>query len=225
VSILYIYLDESGDLGFDFSKPKTTKHFVVTALVCQEQSVNVQFEKAVRRTLKNKLNRKKGKRRHELKGTSTTLAVKTYFYHLLKMDGWQLYTLVLDKQTLAPSLKTHGGKHRLYNHLSRHLLEQLPLQGVSSNVRLVIDRSKNIGGVQDFNTHVKNHLEAMLPLNTAFHIEHQRSEDFAGLQAVDLFCWGVFRKYELSDSQWYSRFADRITTEIHIKKAAPAAPV
>jgi hypothetical protein len=141
------------------------------------------------------------------------LAVKEYFCRQLQPVGWQLYTLVLDKQKLNSMLKTQGGKHRLYNHLSWYLLQQLPLEAVSSNVRLVIDRSKNIGGVHDFNDYIRNHLEAMLPLNAAFHIEHQRSEDFAGLQAVDLFCWGVFRKYENNDDQWYSQFADRIRYE------------
>jgi len=29
-----IYLDESGDLGFDFSKAKTTSTFIITLLVC-----------------------------------------------------------------------------------------------------------------------------------------------------------------------------------------------
>jgi hypothetical protein len=212
---MYIYLDESGDLGFDFSKPKTTKNFVITLLVCDDQSANIQFEKAVRRTLKNKLNRKKGKSRfvHELKGNATTFAVKEYFYRQLRSASWLLYTLVLDKQKLNASLQTQSGKQRLYNHLSWHLLEKLPLQTSASNVRLVIDRSKNIGGVQDFNNHVKNHLEALLPLKTAFHVEHQRSEDFAGLQAVDLFCWGVFRKHETGDNQWYSVFADKIKYE------------
>jgi hypothetical protein len=63
---MFIYLDESGDLGFDFTKSKTTRHFVITLLVCDGRSVHVQFEKAVRRTLKNKLNRKKNQGRYEL---------------------------------------------------------------------------------------------------------------------------------------------------------------
>ncbi|MCP4482785.1 MAG: DUF3800 domain-containing protein [bacterium] len=29
---MYIYLDESGDLGFDFSKEKTSKYFIITLL-------------------------------------------------------------------------------------------------------------------------------------------------------------------------------------------------
>ena len=29
-TVAYIFLDESGDLGFDFEKKRTTKYFVVT---------------------------------------------------------------------------------------------------------------------------------------------------------------------------------------------------
>jgi hypothetical protein len=53
---LIIFLDESGDLGFDFSKQKTSGKFVITLLVCNNAECNVGFRKAVRRTLKKKLN-------------------------------------------------------------------------------------------------------------------------------------------------------------------------
>lgn len=58
---MFIYLDESGDLGFDFNKRKTTKKFVITLLVCTSETARKEFTKAVRRALKNKLNRKKEK--------------------------------------------------------------------------------------------------------------------------------------------------------------------
>jgi hypothetical protein len=60
---MFIYLDESGDLGFNFNKQKTTKKFVITLLVCNSEAARKEFSKAVRRTLKNKLNRKKKKSR------------------------------------------------------------------------------------------------------------------------------------------------------------------
>ncbi len=32
--MLYLYLDESGDLGFDFVNKKPTKHFVISIFDC-----------------------------------------------------------------------------------------------------------------------------------------------------------------------------------------------
>ena len=71
---MFIYLDESGDLGFDWTKAKTSRYFVITLLVCDGKHTQDKFRKAVRRTLKNKINHKKNKKRvvHELKGEETT---------------------------------------------------------------------------------------------------------------------------------------------------------
>ena len=52
--VLYIYLDESGDLGFDFSKSGTTRKFVVTLLCCESLTARRDMEKAIRRTLKKR---------------------------------------------------------------------------------------------------------------------------------------------------------------------------
>ena len=209
---MYIYLDESGDLGFDFSRKKTTNFFVVTLLVCENQDAIKEFEKAVKRTLKNKLNRKNYSV-HELKGTKTELGVKQYFYKQIKDDSWQIYTLVLNKKRVSLDLRSKNAKSRLYNYVSRLLLEKLPLGTTFSNVRLVVDRSKNTKEILDFNNYLKSQLEALLPLNTSFRIEHLTSQEMAGLQAVDLFCWGIFRKYELNDCLWYNEFKDKIGYE------------
>lgn len=39
------------------------------------------------------------------------------------------------------------------------------------------------------------------------------SHERAGLQAVDLFCWGVARKYEHGDLTWYSLFQHMVKYE------------
>lgn len=39
-----------------------------------------------------------------------------------------------------------------------------------------------------------------LGLIFSFNIEHLVSAKTAGLQAVDMFCWGIFRKYERQDA-------------------------
>ena len=55
---LSIYLDESGDLGFNFENNGTPRYFIITVLVCGDKFSMSQFKSAVRRTLKNKLKRK-----------------------------------------------------------------------------------------------------------------------------------------------------------------------
>jgi len=212
---MFIYLDESGDLGFDFSKAKTTRKFVITALACFSQAMERDFKKAIRRTLRKKVNRSKNKARRveELKGTGTSLKVKQHFFRQVRCQDWALYTLVLNKARVNEPLRTRLGKKKLYNFLARFLIEKLPIRQATANVRLVIDRSKNRNEINDFNAYVENHLQAILPLNTGLTIEHLTSHERAGLQVVDLFCWGIARKYERGDLAWYDLFKHMVKYE------------
>lgn len=212
---MFIFLDESGDLGFDFKKRKTTKKFVITLLVCESDEARREFTKAVKRTLKNKLNRKKENSRHvtELKGTGTTIDIKKYFFRNIKSNRWAIYSLALNKVRVESRLQTKTGKKKLYNYLSRVLLEKLNLTQASRNVELVVDRCKNKEEVRDFNQYLINQLEALLPLNTDLNISHLTSQESAGLQAVDLFSWGIFRKHECNDYGWYTIYRHKIRFE------------
>jgi hypothetical protein len=212
---LIIFLDESGDLGFDFRKSKTSKKFVITLLVCDDKATTVCFRKAARRTLKNKLNRKKSSARvvQELKGTKTTLAIKNYFFRHLPLDGWRLYTVVLNKQRVYDNLQKAQAKKKLYNFLARFIIEQIELRNAGPAVTLILDRSKNKEEIRDFNAYVENQLEALLPLNIPLNIYHEPSDENPGLQAVDLFCWGIFRKYEMDDTEWYNAYKRMIVFE------------
>lgn len=217
---MFIYLDESGDLGFDFSKKKTTKKFVITLLVCTSETARKEFTKAVRRTLKNKLNRKKKKSRQivELKGAKTTLVVKKYFFRNIKSNRWGIYTLILNKARVESHLQTKTGKKKLYNFLARFLVGKLNLARVQRNVELVVDRSKNKEEIRDFNQYLINQLEALLPLNTDLNISHLISQESAGLQTVDMFCWGIARKYEQNDLGWYNLYQNKIRFETEYLK-------
>ena len=96
---MFIFLDESGDLGFDFSKVKTTRKFVITALVCFSQAAERDFKKAIRRTLRKKVNRTKNKSRwvDELKGTGTSLEVKEFFLRQVQCQDWSIYAVALEQ--------------------------------------------------------------------------------------------------------------------------------
>ena len=200
---MFIYLDESGDLGYNFEKRKTTKKFVITLLVCDSDVARKEFDKAVRRTLKNKLNRRKknSRFRTELKGIGTAVIVKKYIFRNIKTNRWAIYSLILNKNRVDTNLQTNFGKKKLYNFLARFFIEKLNLSKVQRNVELIVDRCKNKEEVRDFNQYLVNQLEVLLPLNIDLNISHLTSQESTGLQAVDLFSWGIFRKYENNKHQ------------------------
>jgi len=212
---LIIFLDESGDLGFDLSKPKTSKKFVITLLVCDDRATTDSFRKAARRTLKNKLNRKKSGCEvvKELKGAKTTLAAKKYFFRNLPLTGWRLYAVILNKQRVHDNLQKAQAKKKLYNFLARFIIEKIDLRSAGPAVTLILDRSKNKEEIRDFNAYVENQLEALLPLNIPLNIYHEPSHENPGLQAVDLFCWGIFRKYETGETEWFNTYKEMVAFE------------
>ena len=210
---MYIFLDESGDLGFNFGKLKTSRHFVITLLVCHDKGTQDSFRRAVERTLKNKLNHKKNRSRivSELKGTATTFAIKQYFFRQLPANDWKIYSVTLNKARVLEHLRTKAGKKKLYNYLARFILERVYFPEDVLQVSLVVDRCKNKEEIKDFNNYVINQLEALLPLNTRLNIDHLGSHESAGLQAVDLFCWGIARKEGRGDREWYAVYQDKVS--------------
>jgi hypothetical protein len=220
-----IYLDESGDLGFDFTK-NTPRYFVIALLVCHSKNAVTQFKQAIRRTLKNKFP-KKNLQPSELKGITTTLAVKKYFYRCVtESKDWHVYSIVLDKRKLKDKLKPLPPEHRLYNYLSKEVLKQVDLSGVSSKLLLIVDKRKGKEGINEFNKYLSQHLEAMLPLNVVYDISHEQSHENLVLQAVDIFCWGVRRLHEFGDREWLAVYEEKLTLVeaddfVGIKKDGP----
>jgi hypothetical protein len=208
---VFIYLDETGDLGFDFTKPKTTRFFVVTLLLVRDQAANVALRKAVERTLKNKLRRKKHDYPFELKGTHTTLAVKRYLYRQLQRADFRLYTLVVDKYLIHAHLRVAPA--RLYNYLARLILERCPFDEARESVTVIVDRSKGTQAQRHFNEYVTNQLLAHVPLQVPLRFDHVTSVESKGIQATDMFSWGIFRKYEVGDMDWYDVFQEKIGVE------------
>ncbi len=72
--MLYLYLDESGDLGFDFFAKKPSKYFTVTVLAVSGKENNRLLINAVKKTIKRRLRRQDA----ELKGAKDSLALKKY---------------------------------------------------------------------------------------------------------------------------------------------------
>lgn len=216
---MYLYLDESGDLGFDFENKKPSRFFVITLLaIAEPKSIKI-INNAVTRTLDKKLNHKKKKHRLnlELKGSTTTLAVKKYFLDYIDRHATDLniYSIILDKLSVLERIKKPI-KERIYNHMTYQLLEKIQFPNVG-HVNLTVDRSKNTLGIKEFNDFLYSNLNLRLDLATKLYISHDNSEKHKGIQAADIFCYGIARKYELKDESWYSFFKDKIKIECKFK--------
>jgi hypothetical protein len=205
---MFIYLDESGDLGFDFAKRGTSRYFVITLLVTSDKKP---FELAVRRTLKNKLNRKKIVHL-ELKGTNTPLPVKRYFLRQLSKSKarCKIYTVILNKSRVYDYLRREP--EILYAYLSKFILQKCPWEKFKNTIIFVIDKRSKNQQVLQFNRYLLSFLKTG-STTAKTEIFHKNSREDKGLQAVDLFCWGIARKYEKGDPEWYNAFKHVIASE------------
>jgi hypothetical protein len=193
---LIIYLDESGDLGFDFNQTNTSRYFIIGLLIFWDDAAHSAMIRAVKRTLKNKL----PNNTYELKGSHLSLPIKQYFLKEINEEkNWCLYAAIADKKTwIKHHLKNHyrePKKQVLYDEVAKRLFSQLEHLEVTQHINVVVDRCKK----------------------TRLTIKHRRSQEDAGLQAIDIFCAGIWRKYEKADLSWYQIFSDRVASEIEYK--------
>lgn len=220
---LAIFFDESGCLG---SKSGSSKVFLATALVCYGKSNENVIKKAVYRTLKNKLKNKGGTM--ELKGMSTSLSVKKYFFRFLPPEGWALFSIILDKNNMIQFLRTKVAKEKMYNSIAQFLIPQIEFPKELKSVHIVFDKCKSTEEIRRFNRDLEKQLKVLLPAEMKLYIRHETSQANLGLQAVDLFSWGIFRKFDKNDLNWYDVFKHRIKLEeiySHKSKTAPLIPI
>lgn len=210
---MYAFLDESGGLSFDFTKGGTTRFFVVCLLVLPTTEDYRRLTQAVERTIRNKLHKGRAPKHptHELKGTMIDLATKRYFFQQAQSASFSLYSLVLNKARVYEDLRREP--ERLYNFIARTLIERCPFQQAKDRIILTLDRRKTIEEINAFNQYLLVQLQGSLPLNVPIEIYHKHSWERKGLQAVDLFSWGLFRKYERGDMSWYQVFRNRLAVE------------
>ncbi|MEW6586069.1 MAG: DUF3800 domain-containing protein [Nitrospirota bacterium] len=203
--MLYLYLDESGDLGFDFFAKKPSKYFTVAILAIKEVEHNRALLKAVKKTIYRKMERRSSR---ELKGSHIHIGVKRYFYNLVSSLPFDIYALTLNKRRVYSELAQK--KDRVYNFIARNVLDQVPFESASTRIQLIIDRSKNRREIGEFNDYIVSQLQGRLDPRVPLDIYHYTSHENLGLQAADLFSWGIYRKYEKNDREWFNIFREKV---------------
>ena len=149
----------------------------------------------------------------ELKGNNTAFGIKTYFYKQVKDIKFGIYAITLNKRKIYERLTKE--KSRVYNFISRQVLDKIPFEkNKNESVELIIDKSMSKPEIAEFNSYIKRQLEGRLDPKTPLNIRHKLSHETPGLQAVDMFCWGIFEKYERGKTEWFDMYVeDKIILE------------
>ncbi len=190
--------------GLIFLLKKPSKFFTIEILVLYGTENNRKLSKVLKIVKKRKLKNKD----IELKGAKTDLKIKKFFISKLKSIEFEIYSYTLNKKRVYKELTDK--KDRVYNFITRLVIDKITINKNMDGINLIIDKSKNKKEIEEFNKYIISHLKGKISPNINLMINHQESKTTYGLQAVDMFCWGIFRKYERKDESWYNEFSERI---------------
>lgn len=209
--MLYLYLDESGDLGFDFVNKKPSVHFTIAVLAVKGHEQNRALGTAIKVTLWRSLKKRRKDAMAELKGSGSESQVKRLFCRVADRTQFKIYAMTINKKLAWPYLAQD--KERIYNYIARRVLDNVEFRDDCVRVILTIDKSKTAARIRQFNeyliAHIKSRLDPLVPLE----ILHRSSQEVRQLQAVDLAAWGIFRKYERGDTEWLDILRGKIAYE------------
>ncbi|MCR4277965.1 MAG: DUF3800 domain-containing protein [Candidatus Berkelbacteria bacterium] len=202
----YIFLDESGDLGF---KKRSSKWFVFTVVLANDPK---HLERAVNRTWRplKKKHRSVGKL-HATKEKDVTR--KRLLTSIGKIEDLQILSIALDKSKVHIDLQSQ--KHFLYNYTANLLLELLYSQKVVDGgevIELFVDRKDTKKELQEnFVRYLMDSFGKMGKgeVSITLHTSHQNKS----LQAVDFVAWAVFQKYERKITKFYDLVESKIVVE------------
>lgn len=192
---MHIYLDESGDLGFN---PNSSKHIVIALLITK---MPLHIERCIKKIRQRKL-KKKLKELPEIKFNKSNELIREIILTCIANEPVEIAYIVLDKNHVNPA--GHNHKQRIYNFIVSYLMCCLPYRNTTHS-RLIVDKRISNKVIRaDFDEYIKQ--------NIAFKVEitHENSMYNQCLQATDFIAGAIFRKYESGDSRYFDLIKDRI---------------
>jgi hypothetical protein len=182
--------DESGDLGFDFNKKQTSRHFCITILVSSDRK---KIEKIVKRIFADFSMRRIKHRTGVLHAYGETNRTNHLIISRLKEADAMVFIVKVDKTKV-----TRRDINEFYNDLTIHLLEKIFALTRAEKITLTASRKDTKAALTE---------RFVESLNSAYGdtiaIEVKRPRDSKSLQVVDCVSWGAFRYYESGDDEFY----------------------
>jgi len=206
----YIFMDESGDLGFSLPpKGRSSQYFLITIMMVEDKKAVQKAVKAVHRGLKKKFLRYSAVLHayHENQITKKRLLEK-----ISKLDI-KIMTIYLNKSKVYTNLRSE--KNVLYNYVTNILLDRIctkKIIPIDEKIQLIVERKDTNKFLNlNFSNYLKKQSLANHKLNIEIKIRTSYQEKC--LQATDFISWSIFRKYESNDEYYYNLIKEKIFEE------------
>ena len=206
----FIYLDESGDLGFDFTKVKTSKYFVLTFVFVETESA---MNKLVKKTFASFSKTQVRSHSGVLHAYKETPRTRQRLLSGIAEKEVSILSIYLNKAKVYTRLQDE--KQVLYNYVTNILLDRImtrKLVPLNQPVTLVASRRETN---KFLNENFRSYLSDQLLQNhkLALEVEIKSPHQVKGLQVVDMACWAIFRKWEHGDDSYYNLIKNKIVEE------------
>jgi len=211
----YVYLDESGDLGF--GQPKAS-HYLVIAFIAT----------SLKDTLKRVVRKEKVRMgltgTDEVKGDTLSAANRAKFLsRLLNVSDLEIHSVIIDKDNVAPHLQPSGMQNVLYAYAAGLIL--FPCLRKSDDVHIIAD-SRSVK--TRFGYFLPDYLKLQLNIKygslNRFDFRSLDSIASLGLQAAHVVTNTIWRKYEKGYAGAYPLIKPRMVDEFRPFKNSGVAP-
>lgn len=208
--VIYIFLDESGDLGF---KRESSKTFIVAYVITDNPHSLRTKVKRLRKRLKS-LRRMKRIIISEFKFSRDSDEVRMKLFNLLRMMDFEIGYVVIDKNYVKSELRDKPTK--IYNYITVHYIITNVLARYTPNkIIFTLDKSLSKIARKAYNNYFEDKLywKALVEqgrIPPKYEVRHVDSRDDECIQIADYIAGAAFRKFEHNDPKYYNLIRDKI---------------
>lgn len=216
-SLIVVYVDEAGDLGF---KSKSSKYFAVGYIMLQSSS---RISGDVKRLLKN-TNRHKGAHLTEFKFRLDNDLIKCIFLNAICKYNFCGGQVLIEKEAVQPHLRDKPPI--LYNYVVvdtiwKAIFSEYGIDIDHVNLYLDLSMSKNMR--DEFNKYfslklVELSYENKIINKITHNVFHVHSHHEPCIQVVDYIASSIFKAYEHNNSKYYEMVRDKIKYKLSWSK-------
>lgn len=204
--MVYVYLDESGDLGFNFERGSSRYLLIGLLITDRKYKADRCLKKIRRRKLKKTI-----KQMPEIKFNNSNRWLRRKVLHCIRDFDPDIAYIIMKKENVYEHLRSYPSSTRLYNYVATILLENV-VPNYRGPIEIVIDKRDGSRYIQEnFEDYIRDKLNY-----PSLRIVHKDSKEDRGLQAVDFICGAIFRYYNSNDDSYYSIIQDCLIAEIKL---------
>ncbi|MDO8339485.1 MAG: DUF3800 domain-containing protein [Candidatus Burarchaeum sp.] len=188
---LYLFVDESGDLGTHGSK-----YFNISALITGDPKP---IQNKMKRIRERRLNKRLSSL-PQIKANNSDEEIRRYVLKAINEMDCRLATIVVDKQKIRPEL--YDKKVRLYSYIAGILLQTMEIEECAEVSIVYEKRETNRLLSREFEEYVCGKFKEAFP-QKGLQIKGLHGYEDRALQAVDFVAWAVNRKFSIGDDSYF----------------------